>query len=134
MILRNGGPGGGRDPEGGAQDAFDAHRINDMTMPAPFAAARGRMAVRAGHLMDVETGRTTPDRTLQVDDGRIPSGWRSGVAADRLGGADRVGTPAAGRFADPMAVDGDPLAGITVLERPAVVLKGGRVALDLRAG
>jgi imidazolonepropionase-like amidohydrolase len=56
------------------------------------------------------------------------------VAAECLGWADHVGTLAVGRFADLVAVEGDPLADITTLERPVVVLKGGRVALDLRAG
>ena len=56
------------------------------------------------------------------------------VAAECLGWADRVGTLAPGRFADLVAVEGDPLADITVLERPVAVLKGGRVALDLRGG
>ena len=55
------------------------------------------------------------------------------VAAECMGWADRVGTLAPGRFADLVAVDGDPLADITTLERPVVVLKGGRPVLDLRA-
>jgi imidazolonepropionase-like amidohydrolase len=54
-------------------------------------------------------------------------------AAGCLGWADRVGTLGPGRFADLVAVEGDPLADITTLERPIVVLKGGRVALDRRA-
>jgi imidazolonepropionase-like amidohydrolase len=56
------------------------------------------------------------------------------VAAECLGRADRVGSLAVGLLADLVAVDGDPLADIRVLERPAVVMKGGRVAVDRRAG
>jgi imidazolonepropionase-like amidohydrolase len=56
------------------------------------------------------------------------------VAAECLGWADRVGTLAPGRFADLVAVAGDPLADITTLERPVAVLKGGRSVLDRRAG
>jgi imidazolonepropionase-like amidohydrolase len=56
------------------------------------------------------------------------------VAAECMGWADRVGTLGPGRFADLVAVEGDPLADITVLERPVVVMKGGRLALDRRAG
>jgi imidazolonepropionase-like amidohydrolase len=52
------------------------------------------------------------------------------VAADCLGWSDRVGSLAPGRFADMVAVEGDPLADITVLERPVAVLKGGAVAVD----
>ena len=55
------------------------------------------------------------------------------VAAECMGWADRVGTLAPGRFADLVAVDGDPLADVTLLERPVVVLKGGRVVVDRRA-
>ena len=55
------------------------------------------------------------------------------AAAECMGWSDRVGSVAPGRFADLVAVDGDPLADVTALERPAVVIKGGRVALDARA-
>lgn len=54
-------------------------------------------------------------------------------AAACLGWADRVGTLAPGRYADLVAVDGDPLADVTVLERPVVVARGGVIALDRRA-
>ena len=45
-------------------------------------------------------------------------------AADALGRND-VGAIAVGRYADIVAVDGDPLSDVTVLERPAAVIKGG---------
>ncbi len=48
-------------------------------------------------------------------------------AADLLGWSDRVGQLAANHFADLIAVTGDPLADVTVLERVDFVLKGGRV-------
>jgi imidazolonepropionase-like amidohydrolase len=54
------------------------------------------------------------------------------VAAELMGWSDRVGSLAPGRFADLVAVAGDPLADITVLERPVVVAKGGAVAFDAR--
>jgi imidazolonepropionase-like amidohydrolase len=54
------------------------------------------------------------------------------VAAECLGWSDRVGTLEPGRFADLVAVEGDPLADVTVLERPVVVVKGGRVVVDRR--
>lgn len=56
------------------------------------------------------------------------------VAAECLGWADRAGSLAPGRYADLVAVDGDPTADVTVLERPVAVVKGGRVALDRRNG
>jgi len=47
--------------------------------------------------------------------------------ADLLGWSDRVGTIEAGKFADIIAVDGDPLADVTALERVKFVMKGGEV-------
>jgi imidazolonepropionase-like amidohydrolase len=55
------------------------------------------------------------------------------VAADCIGWADRVGTLTAGRFADFVAVHGDPLEDVRVLEAPVVVGKGGRLAVDRRS-
>jgi imidazolonepropionase-like amidohydrolase len=48
-------------------------------------------------------------------------------AADLLGWSDRVGSVRVGRYADLVAVDGDPLADITQLERVQFVMKGGVV-------
>jgi len=48
-------------------------------------------------------------------------------AADLLGWSDRIGTLQAGRFADLIAVNGDPLADIKVLQKVALVIKGGVV-------
>jgi imidazolonepropionase-like amidohydrolase len=55
-------------------------------------------------------------------------------AADLLGWSDRVGAVAPGLFADLVAVEGDPLADITRLERVSFVMKGGVVYKDTRAG
>ena len=48
-------------------------------------------------------------------------------AADLLGWSDRVGPVSVGRFADLVAVSGDPLKDITELERVKFVMKGGVV-------
>ena len=48
-------------------------------------------------------------------------------AADLLGWADRVGQLTPGRFADVVAVSGDPLRDVTELERVKFVMKGGIV-------
>ena len=48
-------------------------------------------------------------------------------AAELLGWSDRVGTLAAGRFADIVAVPGDPTRDVTALERVNFVMKGGVV-------
>ena len=46
-------------------------------------------------------------------------------AAKALGREGDVGAIAVGRFGDMVAVSGDPLSDVTVLERPAAVIKGG---------
>lgn len=48
-------------------------------------------------------------------------------AAEMLGWQDRVGAIEPGKFADLVAVSGDPLADIHELERVRFVMKGGQV-------
>ena len=52
------------------------------------------------------------------------------VAAEAMGWSDRVGSLAVGRYADLVAVDGDPLDDLTELERPMAVVKGGRQVFE----
>ncbi|MES2032809.1 MAG: amidohydrolase family protein [Pseudomonadota bacterium] len=49
------------------------------------------------------------------------------TAAEALGQTADVGQVAVGRWGDLIAVQGDPLADVTVLERPTAVIKGGEV-------
>ena len=53
-------------------------------------------------------------------------------AAEMLGWADRIGTIEPGKFADLVAVSGDPVADITELQRVRFVMKNGRVIRDDR--
>lgn len=55
------------------------------------------------------------------------------VAAECMGWQDQVGTLRPGRYCDLVAVDGDPLSDVRVIETPVVVMKGGRLAVDRRA-
>jgi imidazolonepropionase-like amidohydrolase len=48
-------------------------------------------------------------------------------ATEMLGWADRIGAVEPGRFADLIAVAGDPVADCTELERVRFVMKGGQV-------
>ena len=52
------------------------------------------------------------------------------VNAEVLGWKDRVGSIEKGKFADLIAVPGDPLADITELQRVNFVMKGGKVIRD----
>lgn len=54
----------------------------------------------------------------------------TGLAAEVIGWQDRVGTVATGRYADLVAVAGDPLTDITNLQRVRWVMKGGAVVKD----
>ena len=51
-------------------------------------------------------------------------------AADLLGWSGRIGTIEAGKFADIIAVSGDPTADATTLERVSFVMKGGQIFKD----
>jgi imidazolonepropionase-like amidohydrolase len=53
-------------------------------------------------------------------------------AAQALGREKDVGAIAVGRYADLIAVDGDPLRDVRVLEKVAVVIKGGNVVKEAR--
>jgi imidazolonepropionase-like amidohydrolase len=64
----------------------------------------------------VEWGGLTPAQALAAG---------TGNAARLLGWQDRVGALAAGRFADVVAVPGDPTRDVTATERVAFVMKGG---------
>jgi len=49
------------------------------------------------------------------------------VAADTIGWTKDVGTVEPGKFADLVAVSGDPLADITEMSRVTFVMKGGQI-------
>ena len=53
-------------------------------------------------------------------------------AAQHLGRLDELGTVEAGKLADLLIVDGDPLADITALHDIEVVIKGGQIVVDQR--
>jgi imidazolonepropionase-like amidohydrolase len=66
----------------------------------------------------VKIARMTPARAIQS--GTV-------INAEALGWLDRVGSIDKGKYADLVAVAGDPLADITELQRVKFVMKGGKV-------
>jgi imidazolonepropionase-like amidohydrolase len=52
-------------------------------------------------------------------------------AAELLSWQDRVGALEAGKYADLIAVEGDPLTDVTVLQQVKFVMKGGKVVQDI---
>lgn len=54
------------------------------------------------------------------------------VGADAIGAAADIGCLEPGRFADLVAVAGDPLTDLRALARPSLVMKAGKVEVDLR--
>jgi imidazolonepropionase-like amidohydrolase len=66
----------------------------------------------------VKHGGLTPVRAIQS---------ATMINADALGWQDRIGSVDKGKYADLIAVSGDPLADITELERVKFVMKGGRI-------
>jgi imidazolonepropionase-like amidohydrolase len=51
----------------------------------------------------------------------------TGLAAEAVGMDDHIGTLAAGKLADVVVVDGDPLTDITAVQRVHTVVKGGQI-------
>jgi imidazolonepropionase-like amidohydrolase len=51
----------------------------------------------------------------------------TGSAADLIGDTADIGSIQKGRYADIVAVSGDPLTDVTELERVTFVMKGGKV-------
>ena len=96
-----------------------------------------RKAVQAGEKMAFATdagvyphGWNAKQFAKEVEWGMTPlQAIRSATvdAAQLLGWSDRVGTLAPGHYADMVAVAGDPLADVSVLEHVGFVMKGGRV-------
>lgn len=59
--------------------------------------------------------------------------WATRHGAELMGRGDELGTLAAGKLADVLVVDGDPIEDIAVLEDPTrllAVMKGGRLVTD----
>jgi len=118
----------------------------------PWAAAKGRMAwaaIQRGFPLAVRAGVHI---ALGTDAGVFPHGMNGkefelmvtlggmtpmqSIVAGTMNGATLlgmehdVGSVEAGKFADLVAVDGDPLQNIAILQHPSFVMKGGGVVVE----
>jgi imidazolonepropionase-like amidohydrolase len=78
-------------------------------------------------------GKNARELSLRVELGEPPISAivsATSLNAEILGWADRVGTVEAGKFADLIAVEKNPLRDVTELERVGFVMKGGVVYKD----
>ena len=99
-----------------------------------------RMALAAGLEIGVATdsgviphGANASELRIRVQLGESPMSAivsATRINSEILGWPDRVGTLQASKFADLIAVRGDPLKDITELERVGFVMKGGAVVRD----
>jgi imidazolonepropionase-like amidohydrolase len=113
----------------------------EKALAAAEAMRKGtRLAVRMGVPVALGTDAGVGDHGTNAREFRLMVEWAgltptqalvagTSNAAKLLGWQDRVGTLAAGRFADVVAVPGDPTRDVTATERVAFVMKGGVVHL-----
>jgi len=102
---------------------------NDL-LPKRNLAVAVKSGVKIAYGTDIGEGDHTQEFALLIANGMsatqaILAATRE--AAELLGASDRVGTVQTGRFADLVAVDGDPIADPALLRHVPFVMKGGVV-------
>jgi imidazolonepropionase-like amidohydrolase len=109
-------------------ESVERARAAGVTIVAGTDAGGHGHPVNARELECLVQAGLTPMQALQA---------ATGLAAECLGWGSLLGTVRPGRLADLVAVEGDPLQDITLLqqvERIKLVWKGGRLSVDRRAG
>ena len=123
-----------------APDRYDALQFDNRYARDMFPNVRANLQklYRMGAVMGAGTdigGTSTgffgrfADELKNYADAGIPNShilkMATAINAAILGMADRIGTVDRGKLADLIAVDGDPIEDLSVLARPAMVMKGG---------
>lgn len=124
-------------PEQGAALGVPPSEIERSREMMVYRNRTFRRAVEAGLTIGFGTdagvfdhGLNAREFRVRVDNGQSPMDAitsATGVAAEIMGWSDRVGSLEPGRFADVIAVPGNPLEDISALERVSWVMKGGVV-------
>jgi imidazolonepropionase-like amidohydrolase len=119
------------------EEEADLKDTNGKYSLARTSAESFRRSVKSGVKIGFGTGvgpfphgSQAKEFKVMVDDGMTPAqAFRSAtsVDAEMMGWADKVGSIEPGKYADFIAVAGDPLTDITELERVKFVMKGGKV-------
>jgi imidazolonepropionase-like amidohydrolase len=110
---------------------FAGHSVAEVSERSfPRAVAQGVKVAFGSGVGPFPHGTQTKEFAYMVKFGMTPvQAIRAATvdAAQLMGWQDRVGSVEAGKFADLVAVEGDPTADITELERVKFVMKGGHV-------
>ena len=121
--------------ENGHLPAFSQQKMRDVSAVekanAKHAIAEGVKVAMGTDAAVYPHGLNAHELEVYVRDFGMtpPDALRTGTvnAADLMGWSDRVGSLEPGKWADVVAVSGDPLKDITVLQRPVFVMKSGTV-------
>jgi imidazolonepropionase-like amidohydrolase len=110
---------------------YAGHSVAEVSERSfPRAVAQGVKIAFGSGVGPFPHGTQTKEFAYMVKFGMTPvNAIRAATvdAAQLMGWQDRVGSVEAGKFADLVAVEGDPIADITELERVKFVMKGGHV-------
>ena len=110
---------------------FSGHSVAEISERSfPRAVAEGVKIAFGSGVGPFPHGTQTKEFSYMVKFGMSPvQAIRAATidAAQLMGWQDRVGSVEAGKFADLVAVEGDPIADITELERVKFVMKGAHV-------
>jgi imidazolonepropionase-like amidohydrolase len=108
-----------------------SNRLNDISIANFKRAVKEGVKIAFGTDISVcPFGTNAKEFSYMVKDGMTPVAALQAAtvgAADLLGQTANVGSIKVGKYADIIAVNGDPLADITVMEKVAFVMKGGVV-------
>jgi imidazolonepropionase-like amidohydrolase len=118
-----------------AMDKAVAEWVEQSKKRLTLAREAGVRFVMASDMWMEYPGRTRGQASLRVLEGLQAEGVPGAEVlraatlngAELLGWSDRIGSLEAGKLADVVAVTGDPLADVAVLQKMSFVMKGGRV-------